>query len=63
MNDVTELTQTIIDNWWKMRAMAINMGVLIEDRLIAEGLMTEDQRAIIPRRLRPQSAKINNAQR
>jgi hypothetical protein len=37
--------------------MAIQMGVLIEDRLIALELMTDDQRAILPRRLRPKLAR------
>jgi hypothetical protein len=47
-----ELSERMIANWWQMRAMAIQMGVLIEDRLIALELMTDDQRAILPRRVR-----------
>jgi hypothetical protein len=57
MDDVTELKQAIIDNWWKMRQMSISIGVLVEDKLVAEGLMTDDQRAVRPRRIRRQGKR------
>jgi hypothetical protein len=68
MDDVTELDELsqselqerMVVNWWSMRKMAIDLGVLIEDKLVALQLMTDEQRAVLPRRLRPKATKQDN---
>lgn len=52
-----EIRERMVENWWKMRSMTINMGTLIENKMVELRLLTDDQRAIRPRKVRRLAAE------
>lgn len=56
-----EIRERMVENWWKMRSMTINMGTLIENKMVELRLLTDDQRAIRPRKVRRLAAEKQEA--